>query len=131
MNRRRPHSIKWLSRSVLGIGLASLFSDLSHEAVTAVLPAYLATLGAAAAALGTIEGIADGFSSAAKLFGGWLSDRLHRRKPLCATGYTVMALAPVLIAAASNWILVLAGRSIAWISRGIRTPPRKALLSEA
>ncbi|NUQ47300.1 MAG: MFS transporter, partial [Phycisphaerae bacterium] len=63
---------RWLNRTVLGIGLASLFSDLSHETVTVLLPAFLASLGAAAAALGTVEGVADGLSSAAKLYGGWL-----------------------------------------------------------
>lgn len=131
MSSRPPKQLKWLSRTVVGIGLASLFSDLSHEAVTAVLPAYLASLGAAAGALGTVEGVADGLSSAAKLYGGWLSDRLHRRKPLCVGGYTVMAFAPLVIAAASSWVIVLVGRSVAWVSRGLRTPPRKALLSEA
>jgi len=122
---------RWLNGTVLGIGLASLFSDLSHETVTALLPAVLASLGVAAAALGTIEGVADGFSSVAKLYGGWWTDRLRRRKPLCAAGYGVMAAATLVIAAAGHWLMVLAGRTLAWIARGVRTPPRKALLSEA
>jgi MFS family permease len=111
--------------------MASLFSDLSHEAATAVLPAMLASMGVAAAALGTIEGVADGLSSAAKLYGGWLTDRLHRRKPLCAMGYGAMACATAIIASATTWPLVLIGRGLAWIARGIRTPARKALLAEA
>jgi len=126
-----PPPPRRLGRTVIGIGLASLFSDLSHETVTAVLPAYLAAMGAAAAALGTIEGVADGMSSLAKLYGGWLADRLSRRKPLCASGYGFMAVATVVIAAATIWPVVLAGRVIAWISRGLRTPARKALLAEA
>jgi len=124
---RRP----WLTSTVLGIGLASLFSDLSHETVTAVLPVYLASLGAAAGALGTIEGFADGLSTMAKWIGGWLADRRQHRKPLCAGGYAFMALAPVVIAAAGHWFTVLGGRVLAWISRGFRTPARKALLAEA
>lgn len=127
-NGRLP--VRWMTSTVLGIGMASLFSDLSHETVTAILPAFLASLGAAAAALGTIEGVADGLSSFAKLYGGWLSDRLHHRKPLCAAGYGVMALSTLVIAAATIWPVVLAGRAIAWVSRGVRTPPRKALLAE-
>jgi MFS family permease len=111
--------------------MASLFSDLSHEAVTAVLPALLASMGVAAGALGTIEGVADGLSSVAKLYGGWWTDRLHRRKPLCALGYGTMAIATGIIAAATTWPVVLLGRGLAWISRGIRTPARKALLAEA
>lgn len=121
----------WLNRTVLGIGMASLLSDLSHETVTSLLPGLLATLGVAAAALGTIEGVADGFSSVAKLYGGWWTDRLRRRKPLCASGYGVMAAATLLIAAAGHWTIVLSGRALAWIARGLRTPPRKALLAEA
>lgn len=121
----------WLNGTVLGIGLASLLSDLSHETVTSLLPGLLATLGVAAAALGTIEGVADGLSSVAKLYGGWWTDRLRRRKPLCASGYGVMAAATLVIATAGHWIVVLGGRTLAWVARGLRTPPRKALLAEA
>jgi len=104
---------------------------MSHETVTATLPAFLASMGAAAGALGTIEGLADGFSSIAKLYGGWLADRLRRRKVLCAGGYGCMALSPVVIALATNWLVVLCGRVLAWVSRGLRTPARKALLADA
>ncbi|MFB3778121.1 MAG: MFS transporter [Bryobacteraceae bacterium] len=128
MPRRRG---SWLNRTVLGIGMASLLSDLSHETVTSLLPGLLATLGVAAAALGTIEGVADGLSSVAKLYGGWWTDRLRRRKPLCASGYGVMAAATLVIATAGHWLIVLAGRTLSWIARGLRTPPRKALLAEA
>ncbi len=48
---------RWLNRTVLGIGLASLFSDWSHEIATTVLPAFLASIGAGAAWLGLIEGV--------------------------------------------------------------------------
>jgi MFS family permease len=70
-------------------------------------------------------------SSAAKLYGGWWTDRLNRRKPLCAFGYGMMAIATAVIALATVWPLVLIGRGLAWIARGIRTPARKALLAEA
>jgi MFS family permease len=127
----RRNNIRWLTSTVFGIGMASLFSDLSHETVTSVMPALLASMGVAAAALGTIEGVADGLSSVAKLYGGWWTDRLERRKPLCAAGYGVMALATGIIAAATVWPLVLLGRGLAWVARGLRTPARKALLAEA
>ncbi|MCI0391480.1 MAG: MFS transporter [Acidobacteria bacterium] len=127
----RHKNTRWLSPTVFGIGMASLFSDLSHETVTSVLPALLASMGVAAGALGTIEGVADGLSSAAKLYGGWWTDRLERRKPLCAFGYGAMALATCIIAAATVWPLILVGRGLAWVARGLRTPARKALLAEA
>ena len=110
-----PVSGHWFSSTVLGIGLASLFSDLSHEAVTSTLPVLLASMGAAAGPLGTIEAVSDGLSSLAKLYGGWWTDRLQRRKPLCATGYGAMAAATAIIASAISWPVVLAGRSLAWV----------------
>jgi sugar phosphate permease len=122
---------RWLSQTVLGIGLASLLSDLSHETVTSILPALLASMGLAAGALGTIEGVADGLSSLAKLYGGWWTDRLEHRKRLCAGGYAAMAAATGIIASATAWPVLLLGRAGAWISRGLRTPARKALLADA
>ena len=74
---------RWLNSTVFGIGMASLFSDLSHETVTSVLPA-LSLDGGCRRRTRTIEGVADGLSSVAKLIGGWWTDRLERRKPLCA-----------------------------------------------
>ncbi len=67
---RRSPAQSWLNRTVLGIALASLFSDWSHEIATSVLPAFLGSFGVAAAWLGIIEGISDGLSSFAKLGGG-------------------------------------------------------------
>ena len=52
-----PPRVRWLNRTVLGIALASLFSDWSHEIATTVMPAFLATMGVAAAWLGLIEGV--------------------------------------------------------------------------
>jgi len=62
---RRRHG--WMNQKVVGIGLASIFSDASDETVTALLPAFLASMGVAAGALGTIEGLAEGLSSVGKL----------------------------------------------------------------
>ena len=77
----------WITRTVLGIVLATLFSDFSHEMVTAVLPYYLLTLGLGPSALGMIEGVADLLVSLAKLGGGVAGHRLPRKKPLVALGY--------------------------------------------
>src|SRR2546428_1187401 len=81
----------WLNRTVLGVGLTSLFSDWSHETATAVLPAFLAVIGAGPAWLGVIEGISDGLSSFAKLAAGHYTDRLKHRKPLAGFRYAFTA----------------------------------------
>jgi MFS family permease len=127
-----PESVEskgWLNRTVLGAGLTSLFSDWSHETATAVLPAFLAAIGAGPAWLGAIEGIADGLSSFAKLAGGYYTDQLKRPKPLAVIGYAVTALATSSFAFATHAYHVLFGRALAWLGRGVRSPGRKALLA--
>ncbi|MBI2118495.1 MAG: MFS transporter [Elusimicrobia bacterium] len=121
--------VKWLNRTVIGIGLASLFSDWSHEVATAVMPAYLASIGVAAAWLGLIEGVADGLSSFAKMGSGYYTDRLRRRKPIAVAGYVLTAVGTAAFSLASQaWHLLIA-RSFAWFGRGVRTPIRNALLA--
>ena len=121
----------WLNRTVLGIGLASLFSDWSHEIATTVLPAFLAEMGASAAWLGVIEGVADGLSSFVKLWSGYWTDKATRRKPIAVIGYLVTAAGTAAIGWASAPWQVLVARASAWLGRGVRTPVRKALLAGA
>lgn len=119
----------WLNRTVLGVGLTSLFSDWSHETATAVLPAFLAAIGAGPAWLGIIEGVADGLSSFTKLAAGHFTDRLKHRKPLAIFGYAVTAISTASFALATRASHVLMGRAAAWLGRGVRSPARKALLA--
>jgi MFS family permease len=124
-----PTNTKWLNRTVLGVGLTSLFSDWAHETATAILPAFLALIGAGPAWLGAIEGIADGLSSFSKLWAGHFTDRLQKRKPLVLAGYAVTAIATASFAFATQAYGVLFGRVIAWLGRGVRSPSKKALLA--
>src|SRR2546423_1688447 len=126
-NRRLP----WLNRTVVGVGLASLFSDWSHEIATTLLPAFLATMGVAAAWLGIIEGVSDGLSSFAKMASGYYTDKLPRRKPIAVLGYVVTALGTASFGLASAAWHILISRACAWLGRGVRTPVRKALLASA
>ena len=119
----------WLNGTVVGVGLTSLFSDWSHETATAVLPAFLAAIGAGPAWLGAIEGISDGLSSFAKLTSGHFTDRLKRRKPLAVFGYAFTALATASFAFATHAYQVLFARAAAWLGRGVRSPAKKALLA--
>jgi len=129
-NATSPESKRWLTRGVLGIGLASLFSDWGHEAATAILPAFLASLGAPAVALGVIEGVSDGLSSFAKLAGGFLADHPRWRKPIGITGYFATAITTFGYAFAQTWPVVLALRAVGWMGRGGRGPSRDTLLAE-
>jgi MFS family permease len=130
-NQEPTPRLRWLNRTVLGIGLASLFSDFSHEIATALLPTFLATMGVAAAWLGIIEGVSDGLSSVAKMGSGFYTDKLRSRKPIAVIGYIVTALGTASFALATNAWHVLIARAGAWLGRGVRTPVKKALLAAA
>src|SRR5262249_10034478 len=119
----------WLNRTVLGVGLTSLFSDWSHETASAVLPAFLALIGAGPAWLGVIEGVADGLSSFTKLAAGHFTDRLKSMKPPRLPGYAVTAFATASFGLAGSAAEVMLGRTLAWFGRGVRSPAKKALLA--
>jgi len=126
-NRRR-----WLTPPVAGIGAASLLSDAGHEIPTALLPSFLvSTLGAPAAALGLIEGMADGLSGMARLAGGALADDPHRRREIAIGGYATTAVISGLIGIATSVWQVGVLRVGAWVARGLRVPSRNALLADA
>lgn len=91
-----PTSDRWLTRGVLGVGAASLFSDSSHEMVTSLLPTFLtSTLGGGPATLGAIDGVADALTGLAKLAGGPLAADPARRARMASGGYLVVCLAIV------------------------------------
>jgi MFS family permease len=116
---------------VAGIGTASFLADVGHEIPTALLPNLLtATLGAPAAALGLIEGIADGLAGTARLAGGALADDPTRRRGLAVGGYATTAVLSGLIGAATAVWQVGVLRTGAWAARGLRVPARNALLAD-
>ena len=122
---------RWLNRSVGGIGAASFFSDVGQEVVTSLLPSFLtSTIGAPAAALGAIEGVADGVAGAARLAGGALADDPARRRATAMGGYSATAVLQALIGIATAAWQVGVLRTGAWLTRGLRTPSRNALLTD-
>ena len=66
--KRAESGTRWLNSTVLGIGLASLFSDVGHEMATTAMPALLAMLRHSPAALGLSKGWPTGFRAYVKLF---------------------------------------------------------------
>jgi MFS family permease len=121
---------RWLTPGVRAVGAASFFSDSGHEVTTSVLPAFLTgTLGASAAALGVIDGISDALMGVMKLIGGPLANDPQRRARTASGGYLGTAVATGAIGAAVTVWQVGALRAIAWLSRGLRSPARDALLA--
>jgi MFS family permease len=117
---------------VTAIGLVSLLNDASSEIIYPLLPLFLSgTLGASAKAIGTIEGLAESISSLLKLFAGYLSDRLGKRKWLVVGGYALASLVRPFLGFASNWQQVLAIRLADRVGKGVRTAPRDAMIADA
>jgi MFS family permease len=122
---------KWLNRNIFAMGLTSFFSDFGHEMATAILPAFLVSVGGSAALLGFIEGIADASISGMKLLSGWYSDYIGKRKPFAVVGYLLTAIGVGSFSLAFSWPQVLLSRVVAWLGRGTREPPRDALLVDS
>lgn len=123
---------KGLSRNVVILGFVSLLNDAASEMIYPLLPAFLtAVLGAGPAALGVIEGIAESTAAFLKLYSGYLSDRVKRRKGWIVAGYSLSNIIRPLIALAGTWPQVLALRFADRVGKGIRTSPRDAMIADA
>lgn len=120
-----------LSRTVLILGLVSLFSDLSSKMVYPLTPLFLTgVLGAPTWTVGVVEGLAESTASLLKLYSGWLSDRFGHRKPFAVVGYGLGAVSKLMLALAGGWGQVLGARLIDRTGKGLRAAPRDALIAE-
>ena len=124
-------AVSWLNRNVIGMGLASLLSDFGHEMATAILPLFIATIGATPAALGVIEGVSDGTSTVAKIVGGRIADRAGLRHKVASLGYLITGLATGSFMLAQSALELVISRTIGWMARGTRGPCRDNLLVES
>jgi len=121
-----------LPRNVLAISLVSLLNDASSEIIYPLLPIFLSsTLGASAKAIGLIEGAAESISSLLKLFTGYFSDRIGKRKLLVVAGYGLANIVRPWLAFATNWYEVLIIRLTDRAGKGIRSAPRDAMIADA
>ncbi len=130
LHSRRVMRPTWVTKTVVGIVLATFFSDVGHEMVTAVLPLYLASVGLGPAALGAMEGAADLAFSLSKLAGGAVGHRVKRKRPWMTAGYLVTTIGTGLIALAQAFAAVASLRTAAWFGRGFRSPLRDFLLAD-
>lgn len=118
-------------RTVWALGLVSLFMDLSSEIIHALLPLFLTTtLGVSVAMVGLIDGVAEATASISKVFSGYISDRIGRRKPLILMGYGLGALSKPFFALAGSAPMILGARFADRIGKGLRGAPRDALVAD-
>jgi MFS family permease len=123
---------KGLTRNVVVLGFVSLLNDGASEMIYPLLPAFLtAVLGAGPAALGIIEGIAESTASLLKLYSGYLSDRVKKRKGWIVAGYSISNVIRPLIAFSTSWLHVLVLRFSDRVGKGLRTSPRDAIIADS
>ena len=131
IEKKHPKTGAALPRTVWALGFVSLLMDVSSEMIHGLLPVFLVSvLGASTEMVGLIEGGGEAAASITKLFSGWLSDRLGRRKMLAVIGYGLAALSKPLFALAPSSSFVLAARLTDRIGKGIRGAPRDALIGD-
>jgi MFS family permease len=121
-----------LPRNVRIVAVTSFLTDVSSEMVINTLPLFLKNvLGVKTSIIGLIEGVAESTSSFLRLFSGWISDRLQKRKLLAVLGYGISALFKPLFFFAHSWGVVAAARWGDRVGKGVRTAPRDALVADS
>jgi len=119
-------------RNVVRLGYVSLFTDVSTEMILGVLPFFIVKeLRGTAAILGVIEGVAEAVNYLFRVFAGFLTDKIGRRKPLVLLGYGLSSIAKPLFAVASSWGHAFSVRVADRAGKGMRTSPRDALISDS
>src|SRR5260221_9826222 len=120
-----------LPRQVKLFGAVSLLNDFASEMIYPLLPAFVTgVLGGGAVALGALDGAADAAAALVKIVSGRLADRPTRRGPLIVIGYFVaVVVRPVIAVTAAAW-QVIGLRGVDRLGKGLRTPPRDALIAD-
>lgn len=118
--------------NIIILGIASMLTDVSSEMIFALLPFFIKyELHSDYTFLGLIEGLAETVTSFVRIWSGWLSDKIKKRKPLAVAGYAVSAVLKPFFAVATSPIHVLLVRVSDRFGKGVRTPPRDALIADS
>jgi len=131
MDTPPPAFSQSIPRNICAFGLTSFLNDTASEMAYWVLPAFLGSLGAGPAQLGIIEGIAESVASFAKLFSGYVTDKVSHRKPIVVGGYFVANAVKPVLALASSWWQILGIRFCDRFAKGVRGTARDVMVAES
>jgi MFS family permease len=121
-----------LSANIIILAFVSFLTDTSSEMMLPLIPTFVIVfLAGSPLILGLIEGIAESTASLLKVASGFWSDSMRRRKDLVAAGYGVSSFSKLLFFFSVSWIDLTAWRFLERIGKGIRTPPRDAIIAES
>jgi MFS family permease len=121
-----------LNPNVFFLGIVSLLTDISSEMIFTLVPLFLRNvLKAPFSAIGLIGGLSESVDAIFRIFSGWLSDKVGKRKPLAVLGYSISTIAKPFMYLASGWGAVLGVRFSDRVGKGIRTSSRDALIADS
>jgi MFS family permease len=120
-----------VSRTVWLLGLTSCLTDISSEMVNGILPLYLVGfLRFSPLQFGVIDGLYQGVSAVLRLVGGIVADKWQRHKETAAAGYGLSAMCKLaLLFTTSSWTAIAGVIALDRTGKGLRTPPRDALIT--
>jgi MFS family permease len=120
-----------VSATVLMLGFTSLFTDISAEMVSTILPMYLVlNLGLSPFAFGVIDGLYLGGAAIVRLIAGYMADRSRKHKEIAFAGYAFSAVSRIgLLLVGNVWTLLASVVLVDRLGKGIRTAPRDAMIS--
>src|SRR5689334_13096864 len=126
-----PRDPGGLPRQVKLFGCVSLLNDFASEMIYPLLPAFITgVLGAGPQALGALDGAAEFAAALVKLGAGRLADRVPLRGPLIVLGYFIaVVVRPIIAITGAAW-QVIGLRVVDRLGKGLRTPPRDALIAD-
>jgi MFS family permease len=119
-----------ITANVILLSLTSLLNDVSSEIIQPLIPLFMTFLGASALAIGILGGLSDSIAAIFHMLSGYLSDLKGKRKPFIISGYFGSAVAKLVMSFAKSWPVIFIMRPIERIGKGLREPPRDAILAE-
>ncbi len=119
-----------ISINIILLGVVSFLTDVSSEMILPILPFFIIALGGAGLAVGLIGGLEGSISSILKVFSGYFSDKLGKRKALVSTGYFTSSVSKLLLSFSTTVSHVYILRSSDRVGKGVRSAPRDALIAD-
>ena len=121
-----------LNPNVFFLGMVSLLTDISSEMIFTLVPLFLSNvLKAPFTVIGLIGGLSESVDAIFRIFSGWISDKVGRRKPLTVLGYSISTVAKPFMYLATSWGAVLGVRFSDRIGKGFRSSSRDALIADS
>jgi len=123
--------LKGISANILLLGVVSFLNDLSSEMIMPILPMFVKSLGGAGLAVGAAGGFRDSISSILKVFCGYWSDRIGKRKIFVFSGYVISSLFKLFLALSKTCQQAVILASLERVGKGLRTAPRDAIIADS